>query len=474
MPARLGDHCTMQFLSRRLSKTTAGAALILFSNWLTTSSVSLAVGHEVYDSPQNAASTSQIQTPKTSAKSVDDPRVSASATHLAPLLRSDSLKASMTLSILQIGDSHTAADYFTGEVRRILQARFGNGGPGYLALGKPHPGIRHTDITSTLSAGWTYSALQRSGPAGRFSLSGFSATASAPDETASLSAETAVPYNLIEVETWVGPGRGALEIGLDNVVCVQRNLQADRDERLILRVTAEQCRQREFKTLTIRTTADGVVTIDGIYIVDKSSGLVYSNVGFPGATIDIINKLDVEALADALRLLAPQIIVLSFGTNEGFKDDIDLNEYQEHYRQAIRRIRVALPGVKPVLILPPDAARLPPSCASSGVEATCEADPRQLANTTAEKDICIWRRPPKLDLIRNVERAIAQQENIPYWDWSQLMPDSCGAHVWPTERPLMAPDHIHFTQEGYKLGAQAFTNFLLPIIEKVKSEGPHN
>ena len=36
------------------------------------------------------------------------------------------------LVILQIGDSHTAADYFTGELRQKLQARYGNGGVGYL------------------------------------------------------------------------------------------------------------------------------------------------------------------------------------------------------------------------------------------------------------------------------------------------------------------------------------------------------
>src|SRR5215469_17361924 len=152
--AHFGGHCTMQFFRQRLSKTSIGAVEILFLGWLAiSSSASFGASHEVRDSPERAASMSQMQISRTSTQSVDDPRVSAAATYLEP--------TSMTLSILQIGDSHTAADYFTGEVRRILQARYGNGGPGYLPFGKPHPGIRHTDITSTLSAGWTYSALQR-------------------------------------------------------------------------------------------------------------------------------------------------------------------------------------------------------------------------------------------------------------------------------------------------------------------------
>lgn len=41
-------------------------------------------------------------------------------------------QARKSLSILQIGDSHTAADLFTGMVRQILQEKFGQGGIGYV------------------------------------------------------------------------------------------------------------------------------------------------------------------------------------------------------------------------------------------------------------------------------------------------------------------------------------------------------
>ncbi len=57
------------------------------------------------------------------------------------------------LTILQIGDSHTAADYFTGEIRRLLQRRFGNGGPGYLEIGRPHPGVRSAIVNVAVSPG---------------------------------------------------------------------------------------------------------------------------------------------------------------------------------------------------------------------------------------------------------------------------------------------------------------------------------
>src|SRR5262249_56401926 len=46
------------------------------------------------------------------------------------------------LVILQIGDSHTSADFLTGELRRRLQARYGRVAPGYITASHPHIGVR--------------------------------------------------------------------------------------------------------------------------------------------------------------------------------------------------------------------------------------------------------------------------------------------------------------------------------------------
>jgi lysophospholipase L1-like esterase len=414
------------------------------------------------------AATNMAANDASSVSKVRGGTAAVSSTRILPKTQHRSFKSPPGLSILQIGDSHTAADYFTGEVRRILQARYGDGGPGYLVVGTPHPGIRHAVIKSSLSAGWTYSTLQKSSAGAHFSVSGFNATASAARETVSLSTESATPYDFIEIETWSGPGRGAIEVALDKVACIQEQLGSDSDARIILRIVPSECRRRQFKELTITTTENGAVTLDGIGLFEKASGLTYSNVGFPGATIDIINKFDPEILTDELKRRAPQIVVLAFGTNEGFKDDIDLDEYRAQFVKAIHRIRTALPNVRLVMILPPDAARLTSHCAADAAKAPCESNLKQpLAEDTA-KEICIWRRPPQLDRIRDIERAIAQQEQITYWDWSKLMPADCGAHIWSTERHFMTRDHVHFTQDGYRFSAGEFAKFLRPIINSMK------
>jgi hypothetical protein len=60
------------------------------------------------------------------------------------------------LVILQLGDSHTAADFMTGELRKRLQARYGNGGAGYVTAGRPHIGVRTSALKVGISPGWTY------------------------------------------------------------------------------------------------------------------------------------------------------------------------------------------------------------------------------------------------------------------------------------------------------------------------------
>jgi hypothetical protein len=50
--------------------------------------------------------------------------------------------------ILHYGDSHTAADEWTGEMRARLQEKFGDGGSGYSFAGRPWNGYRREDVRS--------------------------------------------------------------------------------------------------------------------------------------------------------------------------------------------------------------------------------------------------------------------------------------------------------------------------------------
>ncbi len=79
------------------------------------------------------------------------------------------------LRILHYGDSHTAADEWTGELRSRFQEKFGDGGSGYSLIGRPYAGYRRFDVRSGSTKGWHTEGLVGKTPGdGIYGLGGIS------------------------------------------------------------------------------------------------------------------------------------------------------------------------------------------------------------------------------------------------------------------------------------------------------------
>jgi len=374
------------------------------------------------------------------------------------------------LVILQIGDSHTAADYFTGELRQKLQARYGNGGVGYLDAGKPHIGVRSGAMKITASPGWSYHSIQRSDNIAEFWLSGFNAVATASGEALTFASDTPVPFDSIEIEALRQPGGGSIDISLDGAVKSSADLSGNGVEPVVLRLRPDGAPSDRVRQIEIRTRGAGVVSVASIGIYQKQSGVSYNNIGYPGATIDLVNKFDEKLMADGLRRLDPQIVVLVFGTNEASKPNLDAARYERNYEKAIARIRAALPNAQIVLVGPPDGAERPPHCLGKGpADAACHPSPPSDGALYTEPADCDWHTIAHLDLVRDVERKIAERHGFVYWNWASINPNQCAAHqLVAASPPLMTPDHVHFTPAGYVKGADLFLNVLIPVIDKLQ------
>jgi lysophospholipase L1-like esterase len=374
------------------------------------------------------------------------------------------------LVILQIGDSHTAADYFTAELRQKLQARYGNGGVGYLDAGKPHIGVRSGAMKVTASPGWTYHAIQRSDNIAEFWLSGFNAVATASGEALTFASDTPVPFDSIEIEALRQPGGGSIDISLDGAIKSSADLNGTVVEPVVLRLRPDGAPSDRVRQIEIRSRGAGVVSIASIGIYQKQSGVSYNNIGYPGATIDLVNKFDEKLMADALRRLDPQIVVLVFGTNEASKPNLDAARYERSYEKAIARIKTALPNAQIVLVGPPDGAERPPHCLGKGpADAACHPAPPSDGALYTEPADCDWHTIAHLDLVRDIERKIAGRHGFVYWNWATINPNQCAAHqLVAASPPLMTPDHVHFTPAGYVKGADLFLDALIPVIEKLQ------
>lgn len=380
------------------------------------------------------------------------------------------------ITILQLGDSHTAADFMTGELRRLLQAKYGDGGAGYMSAGRPHIGVRSSAFRISASQGWTYESLQQSVDVAKFWLSGFNAIAKEAGETIGFKADAPFNFDRIEIQALRQPKGGTIEIRLDGVFQSEVSLAGEAREPVVIQLLPERAATDRVREITITTKGEGVVNLSSVAVHNRQSGLSYNSVGFPGATVDIVNKFDEVILDNELKRLDPQIVVLAFGTNEGFSETLELERYRQSFERALGKIRRALPNAVIVLIAPPDAARGPRKpenvANAKGGEKNDKSDrkaPPAAAKAAPDGPCGEWKTPANLNKVRDLQEQIAKRHKLVYWNWASIMPAECGADRWANlSPPLVAKDRVHFTMEGYRQTAAQFLKVLLPVIEQVR------
>jgi lysophospholipase L1-like esterase len=402
----------------------------------------------------------------------------ASSPDMIPAAFAASNRRRPPVRILQLGDSHTAADFFSGELRQRLQAQFGVGGPGYLAAGTPRFGVRTGLFKVTASAGWTYQTLQKTDNPSQFWLSGFNAVSAATGNSITYASDRLVTFDSIELDGIRQPQGGTVEVRLDGVLASTFDFNGAKAEPMVFRMRPQRKAAEQFRTLEIKTTSSGPVVLSSIAIYDSRSGVSLSSVGYPGATVGVLNKFAPDLLSDDLRRVDPQIVILAFGTNEASNDMLRPEAYTSVYEQVLDKIKAAVPSADIVIVGPPDGEERNSACKGAAVEVDCRSvNPSSPAKADAgqsnhtEPD-CHWHQLVKLSEVRDAESEIAARRGLAYWNWASIMPQECGAHRWVTANPpLMTPDHIHFTRGGYAMAADRFLPTLMPLVEKYSAAG---
>lgn len=329
--------------------------------------------------------------------------------------------------ILQIGDSHTAGDRITGKLRADMQARFGNAGRGLMPAGVPYAGYAPMQVQVT-AEGWSseVAPLAASGANayGAFGLAAMRGRGGA-DTLLDLRFDPgSEPVRFGVCGRPRGPGDGLV-------------VEADGDPWTLNLNTPDlgavpTCVQftldRPAASIRLRGYGSGV-DLDTVWSDRARPGVTVSNLGVIGATLADFAARDDNLSQTEFGAVDPMLIILAFGTNEGFDDGLDGAAYERLLRDQISRIR-RLNGHSPILILgAPDALR-------TGEAGGCSADGR--------------RRPPSnLAVVRDVQRRVSAEMGVAFWDWRGRMGGECSADRLATmTEPLMRGDRVHFTSEG--------------------------
>jgi lysophospholipase L1-like esterase len=413
------------------------------------------------------------------------------------------------LHILQIGDSHTAGDMISGALRDTMQGRYGSGGRGVLAPGRPYDGYLTRGVTASMSPDWSIAADFGKGwgdghpPLG---LSAYTLTSRSEGATMALDAEATERFDRVVLCAMAGPGAGALTIRM-----------GDQTNRLSWSSPSARPECRTIRADTPQTHMDivtdgGPVTLTSWATFYDHGGIVVSNVGVVGSQLVHFGRTDDSVVAEELQTYDPDLIVLAFGTNEGFAPRVSSFEYEAILRSQIGRIR-RLAGNVPILLLgAPDALTRRSELMASGSggdSSACRDDgapaipapPAPVAaasgsslaaamarlgaylgvNPTQAGDQYVPpplpkpvyppgavvqplpARPPEtssrnplfppagLSVVRDVQKRVATSLHVAFWDWEGRMGGRCTAMRWARANPpLMRSDYVHYTKAGGK------------------------
>lgn len=360
----------------------------------------------------------------------------------AKLAAADQAHGKPPLHILQIGDSHTAGDNVTGGWRALLQQRYGSGGRGVLPPGRPYDGYTTQGVTASVSPGWSVGAIfgkDAHEPRPRLGLSGFSLTSTVRGARMALRADPGMGFDRFTVCGIGGPDKGGVAVRFDGLDQGKVDFTAP----------AEQPVCRTIRTDAPKTLVEIVADEPGLTITSWATfsgngGVVLSNLGVIGSQLAHFARTDDAVVAEELKAYRPDLIVLAFGTNEGFAPHFDATTYEAILRLQIARLKRLSGGVPMLLLGAPDSLSRQPVLRANAPGAPTECEDTPGTNTRPALFA-----PPALTMVRAIQRRIAGELGLAFWDWQARMGGPCAARGWvQRDMPLMRGDYVHFNKAG--------------------------
>lgn len=336
-----------------------------------------------------------------------------------------------TVRVYHFGDSNVAADMWTGYVRHTLQERYGDGGPGYL-LPTPH-GSYHTGPVRmkvgpafvTRRHGFAKMFGPRDGLWGLMgvAMEGMGAGAWFSARTPNYPEGAALSLHLLGQNPG---GRVAMVIDREQPDYVDTSHSA---HGLIRQTWPLSPGAHSIKA---QVMSPRPVRVLGMVIERNQPGVVYDTLGINGHRVTAINLWNTDLLEAQFRARPPDLVVLSYGGNEGLSKSLRLDEYEGKMRKAIVTIRRLAPRASVLLVGP----------------------------------VAMCPQRPKVTKVATIQRRVAPEYGAGFWDSRQVSggPGSL-CHWIARDRSLVSHDRLHLRKRGYEIIAHEFTRALLGLAD---------
>jgi len=394
------------------------------------------------------------------------------------------------VNILHVGDSHIQADLFTDVVRKRLQQQFGNAGRGFIF---PHNLARtngSSDIRFSSNTGWQNHRAVGPPDGSPVGLSGIALYNSDDDFAIELNSKTpGNEFNTIKIITPdnrncfdLATARRTVTIESDapkiithrirngevlgsiadkygititqlkkanglrsNLIRAGKTLKIPTNEKQKKRVERSQ-----FVPLALEAGPDyhfyetdnslekifllpnGTETryvLSGVVLENKSSGVLYHNIGVNGARYSDFNKYPL--FFAQTKALAPDLAILSFGTNESF-DRMSAEAFKDQLVAFIGQLREQNPSICLLVVTPP-----PSLFKRRYLNKFAEAYADVIKENASAFNYAVW------DLYGQMGGTLAVNRNY--------------------KRGLMAADRVHYSKAGYELQGDLLAKALIRV-----------
>jgi len=375
--------------------------------------------------------------------------VASELVHFAPVLRGAAQQPPLQhfhaalrtggdkVRIAFYGASSVAADRYTGYLRHYLQARFGDGGPGFVAVVPLWRWHRHGAVRVTATKHWRVEHAQRKTGKldGRYGLLGASVhSGNKRAKTTVAARKGATPVDSVELWYLAQPDGGTAAVSVNGQ---SMTLDTGSPEFSPAYLAAEGFAPGPV-ALTIKPTGDGEVRLFGAVLERAGPGVVVDALGIGGTRAANMVLWDPPVWRDNLQRRDPALWVLAYGANESVDEDEPIATYRANLEDVMARLAAAAPEASCLLVGPVDFQR----------EVT------EPAPAWVERERCT-------DIIQ-VQREVAAAAGCGFFDAKAMMGGDGSMDAWSTaEPPLAKADHLHYTPLGYTHLGRVLTDAIM-------------
>jgi lysophospholipase L1-like esterase len=340
------------------------------------------------------------------------------------------------------GDSAIVGDGYTREVRKRLQARFGNGGPGFVPLAPGSDGFRRDGILLK-HRGWeVHSVLLGLRDGGYYGYAGV-ASSSWGGATTTLTLRDE-PIDQVHTFYRATPHSGRLKLmpsTEDPKAYLAHSTKTKEGEESTDQVWTLSYPQPTSR-VTVRAGGDGLVRAFGIALERRSGGVVLDAMGILGMRARRWKRSVASHIARQVAMRNVDLLVVNFGGNERVDPGLTADRHEQELSETLARFQAGHP----------EAACLVVGPIAHGKDGHLVLD-------------------PALEVIYEAQRKVAKKNGCAFFDTVFAMGGDNAIRQFRKKR-LIGRDLAHLNTAGHRLVGTLLADWLLNGYDALKNERP--